>query len=199
MNVHTTTGRFRLGIGLSLLTAFLWGVAPIALKVVLGGMDPYTVSWYRYLISAGVLSFFVYKKHGRPSLTKLRGSIPWLLLIAVAGLSSNQILFLTGLDHLNPSSAAVIIQTAPMFLVIGGIVLFKERYSPRQFTGLAILILGLVLFFNQRLHEIFSSLGEYTLGILLVLAAGLLWATYALAQKQLLKTFPSETIMLVIY
>jgi len=199
MSVHVTSGRWRLGITLSLITAFLWAVAPIALKVVLGGMDAYTITLYRFLIATAILGFFVFRKHGKPSLEKLRGATPWLLLIAVAGLCGNQLLFLIGLDHMTPSATVVVIQMAPIFLLAGGIVLFKERYAPYQFLGLAILIIGLILFFNQRLYEIFSGFGKYTIGILLVLASAFLWSVYALSQKQLLKVFPSETIMLVIY
>lgn len=199
MSVHTTTGRWRLGVGLSLLTALLWGVGPIALKAVLSELDPYTIVWYRLLIAAGILSVFILRKRKRPSLKKLRGAVPWLLFIAIAGFSINQAIFLFGLDYITPSAATVVIQTAPVFLIIGGIVIFKESYSTRQFIGLAILLSGLVLFFNQRLGEIVSNLGDYTIGILLILVAGLLWAVYALCQKQLLKTFSSDTIMLMVY
>ncbi len=98
-----------------------------------------------------------------------------------------------------PSPAAVVIQLAPMFLLIGSLIVFKERFSPRQFAGFAVLLLGLTLFFNQRLGQLLFSLGQYTKGVLLIVAAALVWAAYALAQKQLLRTFPSQTIMLVIY
>jgi drug/metabolite transporter (DMT)-like permease len=86
-----------------------------------------------------------------------------------------------------------------MFLLFGGILFFKERYSRRQFLGLIVLICGLALFFNQRLIELFTSLGEFTTGIALIIVAAFLWASYALSQKQLLKNLPSETIMLVVY
>ena len=46
------TGRWRIGLALALTTWFLWGVMQIALKIVLGGMDVYTISWYRFFLSA---------------------------------------------------------------------------------------------------------------------------------------------------
>jgi drug/metabolite transporter (DMT)-like permease len=186
-------------MGLSLFTALMWGVAPIALKVMLEAMDAYTISWYRFLISAALLLVFVLYRHGRPTLSGLRGMAAWLLAVAVIGLCGNYVLFMLGLDHLTPSTASVVVQTSPMFLLAGGVVVFKERFSRRQFLGLAMLIIGLMLFFDQRLHELFAGLGQYTIGIVLITGAALSWSIYALAQKQLLNTLPSDTIMLLIY
>ncbi|MEY3256869.1 MAG: hypothetical protein RLZZ29_2004, partial [Cyanobacteriota bacterium] len=36
---HQTSGHWRLGLTLSLLTAFLWGVLPVALKMTLQVLD----------------------------------------------------------------------------------------------------------------------------------------------------------------
>ena len=43
--MHTTSGQWGFGLLLGFLTALQWGGLPIALKVVLDGMDPYTVTW----------------------------------------------------------------------------------------------------------------------------------------------------------
>ena len=55
------------------------------------------------------------------------------------------------------------------------------------------------LFFNQRLHEIFSAWSQYTIGVIYIVIAAFTWAAYALAQKQLLKKFKSAEIMSLIY
>lgn len=199
MALHTTTGRWRLGIALAFSTALLWGVGPIALKSVLRELDPYTISWYRFAFSAAILSLIVLPRHGRPRPGNLSRGTVVLLIVALAALSGNYILFMLGLDNVTPGAAAVVIQTAPLFMLLGGIVVFKESYSRRQLLGLLLVITGLVLFFNQRFDELVSGLGRYTSGVLMVLLAGLIWAVYALAQKQLLRTLPSETIMLVVY
>jgi drug/metabolite transporter (DMT)-like permease len=199
MILHTTSGRWRLGIALAFCTALLWGMGPIALKAVLRELDPYTISWYRFAFSAAILSLIVVPRRRRLSTGKLGRGTVVLLLVALAALSGNYIFFMLGLSNVTPGAAAVVIQTAPMFLLLGGVVVFKESYSGRQFLGLMLVIAGLTLFFNQRFDELLSGLGQYTWGVLLVLLAGLLWATYALAQKQLLRALPSEAIMLVVY
>ncbi|MEX5669879.1 EamA family transporter, partial [Pseudomonas neuropathica] len=68
-----------------------------------------------------------------------------------------------------------------------------------QGIGLLVLLVGFGLFFNQRLVELFTSLTDYTAGVLLVLSASTVWAFYALGQKQLLTVWNSFQVMMVIY
>ena len=49
--MHQSSGRWRLGLSLSLVTVFLWGVLPLALTVTLQELDVYTVIWFRFLTS----------------------------------------------------------------------------------------------------------------------------------------------------
>ena len=56
--MHTVSGRWQLGLTLSLTTVFLWGLLPIALKGVLLQMDAVTVTWYRFAVAA--IFVFVY-------------------------------------------------------------------------------------------------------------------------------------------
>jgi drug/metabolite transporter (DMT)-like permease len=59
--------------------------------------------------------------------------------------------------------------------------------------------MGFGLFFQHRLQEIFTSLTEYTFGVILIIGASVTWAVYALAQKQLLNLFNSQQILLLIF
>jgi len=76
---------------------------------------------------------------------------------------------------------------------------FKGRFSLGQGFGLLVLLVGFVLFFNQRLTELLTSLSDYTAGVLLVLLASTVWTFYALGQKQLLTVWNSLQVMMVIY
>ncbi|MHC5081458.1 MAG: EamA family transporter, partial [Planctomycetota bacterium] len=65
--------------------------------------------------------------------------------------------------------------------------------------GVAVFLVGLGLFFHERIEELISRMSEYKTGVLLIAAAALAWAFYSLAQKQLLKTYGSASIMLWIF
>ncbi|MFK8014231.1 MAG: DMT family transporter [Gammaproteobacteria bacterium] len=197
--MHTTTGSWRLGLALALLTAVLWSVLPIVLKLLLGQMDAYTIVWYRFLAAAVLLGAFQMRRKALPDVSSL-GRNGWLLLaVAVAGLMGNFVLYMIGLNLVTPGAAQMVVQLAPVLLLIGGLVVFRERFSTLQWLGFAVLIVGLSLFFNHRLEELFQQRGRYALGVLIVVAAAIAWAAYALAQKQLLKQLDSENIMLLIY
>lgn len=197
--MHITSGRWVYGFLLALTTTILWGVLPILLKEVLKQMDPYTVTWYR-LFTAGVVLFIWLAVRGQlPSVRKLPGNYRWILLVAVLGLAFNYVLYLMGLSRLTPGTMQLMIQTAPIMLMLGSMLVFRERFGIGQLIGLLTLLTGFVLFFNQRLEELFTQLTDYTLGILITLAAAFTWALYGLAQKQLLNVWSSVSIMVFIY
>jgi hypothetical protein len=52
MTLRTTTGRVRLGATLAATTMLVWGVLPLALKVVLRSLDSPTIIWFRMGVSA---------------------------------------------------------------------------------------------------------------------------------------------------
>jgi drug/metabolite transporter (DMT)-like permease len=122
-----------------------------------------------------------------------------LVALAVCGLVGNYVLYLIGLKMLSPGTTQLVIQMGPVLLLISSIFLFKERFSLGQGIGLLVLLIGFGLFFNQRLIELLTSLGDYTAGILTVLLASAVWAFYGLSQKQLLTVWNSLQVMMVIY
>lgn len=197
--MHTTSGRWRLGLALSLLTVFLWGILPIALAVTLQVLDVYTVTWFRFLVSFILLAVYLGWRKNLPTLERLR-STSWILLaIATLFLAANYILFLQGLALTSPANAEVIIQLASLLMGFGGLVFFKERYILPQWIGVGILTLGFALFFHEQLKNLITAHGQYLLGSGLIMLGATTWAVYALAQKQLLQSLSSFSIMLIIY
>lgn len=197
--MHVSSGRWLYGLSLALVTAVLWGVLPVKLKQVLQVMDPVTVTWFRLLVSGSLLFIWLASVRRLPSFKVLgrRGKI--LLVLSVFGLVGNYLLYLIGLKMLSPSTAQLVIQVGPILLLISSVFLFKERFSMGQGIGLLVLLVGFALFFNQRLEELLTSLGDYTAGILTVLLASAVWTFYGLSQKQLLTVWNSLQVMMVIY
>jgi drug/metabolite transporter (DMT)-like permease len=200
MRLHQSSGRWRLGLSLALVTVCLWGVLPIALKVVLQAVDVYTVTWFRFLVSFWLLAIYLGVKGqlsmGRRKLGKTRLD---LLAIATLFLAANYLFYLKGLQDTSPSNAQVIIQLAPVMMGIGGLIIFKERYTLQQWGALGTLLLGMLLFFNEQLRHLVTAPTQFLWGSIYIVIAAAVWAVYALAQKQLLQQIPSSIIMLVIY
>ena len=199
MNIHTPTGHWRFGFMLSILTALQFGVLSIVLKGLLSSLDVITITWFRFGVAALLLAIVVARKNGLSQAFRLRGLKLLLLFLAITGLCGNFALYLWGLEFVSPSTVQVVIQAVPMFLLIGSLAIFRESFSTLQGLGLITLIIGLILFFNQRYSEILSGAGSLLPGILITIAAAASWAVYALSQKQLLKSIPSESIMFLIF
>jgi drug/metabolite transporter (DMT)-like permease len=190
---------WKLGLSFSLVTAIMWGGLPIALKVVLGEMDSITVTWYRFSGSA-LIALLWYGHRSGDAIKRLLTRPLWpLTLLAVVGLLANYILYLMGLDQTTAEAAQILIQLAPLLLLVGSVWLFKEPFSAPQWLGVAGFTLGLLLFFHHRLRTLASLDESYLLGLLFLMLAATTWAGYGLAQKKLLKQVSSNELLLLLY
>src|SRR5262245_5360345 len=192
------SGNWRLGLALSLTTAALWGILPIALKFLLHGMDAVPLVWWRVAAAAAGLGAFLAWRGSLPRLAGAGRAALALLALATLTLIGNYVLYLVALDHVTPSVTQVVIQLAPLMLLIGGVVVFHEPFARTQWIGFAILGAGLFFFFNERLPLLRPTVG-LGLGVALTVAAGVCWAAYGLAQKKLLAHFSAQQVLWMIY
>lgn len=189
-----------LGIFLALTTAVFWGALPIAMKQVLEVMEPYTIVWYRFMMATIGLGIILASRRQLPSL-KLFRQRRWLVLLIVAtcGLLGNFIFFSSSLQYLSPTTSQVIGQLSPVGMMVASVLILKERMRITQVIGAVMLICGLLLFFNTSLHELFTRMTDYTLGVALGVCAAVVWVSYGVAQKVLLRRMASQQILLLLY
>ena len=74
-----------------------------------------------------------------------------------------------------PSVTQIVIQLAPLLLLVGGVFVFSERFARLQWIGFIVL------------------------GVMLVVCAAVSWAIYGLAQKQLLRHFTAQQVLWMLY
>jgi drug/metabolite transporter (DMT)-like permease len=197
--MHQVSGRWRLGLVLALSTAAFWATLPIALKVALEQIDPYTLTWARFAFAAAVMLLWLAARRQLGQFRDLGGR-RWLML-ALAGLMliGNYVGYLLGLKYTTPANAQLLIQAAPLLMGLGGLMVFGERYSIGQWIGLVAIVAGLGLFFSDQSGRALPAGGDYLLGAALIGVAALVWAVYALLQKQLLMNLSSPAILGFIY
>jgi drug/metabolite transporter (DMT)-like permease len=197
--VHQVSGRWKLGFVLAVATSLIWSTLPLGLEVALVQFDPETVSWLRFLVSALILGGWLALRGALPRLASLTPGV-WLILAAsLTGLIGNYLLYAYALEYVSPTVNQTVIQLAPMCLLLGGVVVFKEAFGPAQRFGLVVLIVGLALFFNQRLGELRTLSGGYFIGIALLVLASIVWSGYGLTQKLLLRTLGAQQILWLLY
>jgi hypothetical protein len=83
MALHQASGRWRLGLAMAMVTALSWATLPVALKITLEQLDPYTLTWFRFLVAAGAMAIFVGARGAFASFAGL-GARRWGLLALAA-------------------------------------------------------------------------------------------------------------------
>ena len=198
MALHQASGRWKLGLAMALLTALSWATLPVALKITLEQLDPYTLTWFRFLVAAALMLAWLGTRQGFGGFAALGGPRWAMLSVAALALIGNYVFYLLGVQHTSPGNAQLLIQLAPLLMALGGIFVFRESYRRAQWAGLAVIVLGLALFFREQLAHAVSG-HDYAFGSALVVVAAVVWALYALLQKQLLTRLDSPSIQLFIY
>jgi len=121
------------------------------------------------------------------------------MLAAGLLLTTNYALYILGLQRTTAEAAQIVIQAAPMLLLLSGVWLFGERLSKLQWFGCICFITGLCVFFSPRFYDVFIAVNAYGIGVMLILIAALVWTGYAIMQKFLLQQFSSQETMVLFY
>ena len=199
LRIRTLPHRHRLALALALLAALFWGLLPLALQIVSPVLDSYTITWCRFLVAGLAVGLFLGRRGQIPNPMRLAPQLRALLPIAVVGLTLNYTLFVVGVRLTSPATAQVVIQSANLFVLLGGLVVYRERFTRLQWLGAAVLIAGLALFFNRRLATLFGAGSDLGWGVLLLVIGSLSWACYGLAQKRLLREWNSAQLLWLLY
>lgn len=201
--LHTLSGRWKLGFLLTLTTCFWWSILPITLFGVMHKLDPFTVTFYRFFFAVVILLPVLLM---RPkALSDLRviskPSVLKKLILAGLLLTLNYGFYVLALERMSPAGAQVLIQLAPMLFLLSGVFLFKESFSVLQWLGFFAFIAGMLLFFHLRLSGLIEGSKEnqdYAIGMLLMVAAAVCWAGYAIATKKLSSSLTALQLMVLI-
>ena len=136
-------------VALALLTAVLWGVAFVATRIGLDSFSPPQLVALRFLIASTPALFFAAPR------------VEWPIVIA-AGLTlyAGQFLFqFFGIANgMPPGLASLVVQTQALFTVLFAALVFRERPTRRQTTGLLVAFAGLAVIALTAGHDL-SLLG----------------------------------------
>jgi drug/metabolite transporter (DMT)-like permease len=187
----------RKGILYAIVTALLWGVLAVALKVAVQYVDAATIVWLRFFMAFTPL--LIWHIIRRPRELRILFRPPLLLVLATLALAYNYIGFMWGIQYTSPSNAQLFIQSGPIMLTLAGIFFFKEVITRRQIIGFILSIAGLLLFYNQQIGALTSGEKIYMKGVFLTLSGAIAWAVYAALQKKLVTQYSTFTLNLFLF
>lgn len=164
-----------LGVGLTILSAILFGVSPVFTAYVyqLGG-TPETVTFFRSLFAALILLPIIWVK-------KIPLALPWPILswIMVLGIISGitTLLLYLSYPYVGIGTATTLHFLYPMFVCLIGWVAFKERLAARKVWALVLSGVGVACFVN--INEI-----KQLTGLVIAAISGLTYALYMVGIEQ---------------
>ena len=166
---------------LLLVMALIWGVNFSVLKLGTAYLAPVAFNGLRLLLAASVLGAIalVARRHRMPS----RGDALRLALLGVLGHGLYQLLFILGIARSTAGTAALVMAAGPAFTGIVGRLLRVERPTRRAWMGIALQLTGMLgVVYGSATHAA-GAADASTLGPVLILAAALTWACYAVLLK----------------
>jgi drug/metabolite transporter (DMT)-like permease len=198
--LNAITGRWKLGLVLALGTATMWGTLPVALHQVAPTIGPGTSTFFRFFISALLLTPYLIARGQVNNQRKLKSpKLALYILLAGLLLTGNYGFYILGLERTSAEATQVMIQLAPMLLLLAGLWIFKESFNRSQWLGFFGFALGLILFFERQISQLLMDFGDYGLGLLFIIMSATFWTGYAILQKFLLNDFKSSETMLIFY
>jgi drug/metabolite transporter (DMT)-like permease len=176
-----------------LILIIFWGSSFVVVKIALGeGLTPIAVATFRFLVAGGLfLIALLFKKSREPDYRLLVEKKDMLTLVSLAlfGVTFFFTAQYTGIRMAGASIAAILVcLLSPILIAVFSARIFKEDLVEKQILGIGIAATGtFVVVAGSTLS--FPENREFLLGSLILLSTPILWATYSLLGKKILKKY----------
>jgi drug/metabolite transporter (DMT)-like permease len=150
-------------LGLLLLTALLWSTGGLFIKLI--SWHPVAIAGSRSAIAA--LLFFLLMERRRPRWS-------WQLAAGALAYSATVIFFVLATKTTTAANAILLQYTAPVYVALFGAWLLKERTRPADWVVIAVVVLGMAMFFldditaGDRLGNIFAIISGISFATMIV-------------------------------
>lgn len=166
------------------ITAIIWGVAAIVIKLTLVSFSPLVFLTYRFAISAAfaLLALPIIKIHLPKDRNTLLLSLLYCFLVTTVSLG----LLFFGFDKTTAISASLIGSVAPILTAIAGYFFLREHITIRERIGMGIALIGTVVMIIEPLLENHDGLSGLS-GNILILASLLVGTCVAILAKLIMR------------
>jgi drug/metabolite transporter (DMT)-like permease len=166
---------------------------PIFGKLALGSIPPFALAAIRVVSSAVMLEIVRRLSPAERIAPSDRGRI---FLLALAGVSFNQVLFILGLSLTTAINTSILISAIPVFTLAAAVLLGREEASSRAIGGIVLAGAGALFLLNAERFE-WSS--RYFRGDLLILANGFSYSMYLVLSRPLLARYRPLTFTAAVF
>ncbi|AWI24949.1 DMT family transporter [Flavobacterium pallidum] len=128
-----------------------------------------------------------------------RHDFPRIIAAAFFGVALNMLTFFKGLSYTSPISAAVIMVTTPIIVLVLSAIIMKERMRKRKVFGILLGLGGTASLIYFGNHNPAHAATNGTLGNLLVFVNAVSYAFYLIVVKKLMEKYNAFTFVKWIY
>ncbi len=158
----------------------------IAGRTLAGSVPPANAAFLRFAIASLVLVILARLIDGKIAIPPRK---EWfsLLLLGMTGVFSYNILFFTGLQHIEAGRASLIIALNPLAITLTSVIFLGERLTFKQFLGIFISLIG-ALFVISNGHPSAIYSGGFGIGEAAILGCVASWTAYSVIGRSVLRS-----------
>ena len=172
----------RLYMILPIIAGLMFGSIGIFVRTLTqNGIDSTTLLFLRFSIAIIPISIAILLTDKKLFKTMLK-DIPLFLVCSISIVGLN-LCYNTSMNSVPLSIAAVLLSTAPIFVIIFAYIIFREKITSKKIICMLIAILGCILMSGA----LESSANIAPIGMLAGIGAALFWAFYLIASKKSMK------------
>ncbi len=168
------------------LTMFFWGGTFIAGRALASTVTPANASFLRFAIASIALLFLTIIIDGKLTIPPKKMWLP-LLLLGLTGVFSYNVLFFSGLHHIEAGRASLIIALNPLVITLGATLFFKEPLNAKQAMGIILSFTGAIFVITNG-HPAAVLTSEFGRGEMAMIGCVLSWSAYSLIGRTVLSS-----------
>lgn len=126
-----------------LVVSIIWGAASPVVKHTLTWFDPWLFLTYRFFVSTLIAFPSLFASHVK--LPKKPAEQGLVLLTGFVSAPLSLYLFFEALSKTTALSGSLITASGPLFLVLGGVLFFRDRISKHEKMGIVVAIIGTLM------------------------------------------------------
>lgn len=173
------------------VTTLFWGGTFIAGRTLAGSVPPVNSAFLRFATATLFLVFLARLIDGKITIPPRK---EWfsLLLLGMTGVFSYNILFFTGLQHIQAGRASLIIALNPLAITLTAGIFLGERLSFKQCIGILVSLIG-ALFVISNGHPSALISGGFGIGEAAILGCVASWTAYSVIGRSVLRSISPLT------
>jgi len=166
----------------------IWGAASPIFKWSLQNIEPFTLAFIRFAIASIILLPFVIK-----NLKIEKKDILIIFGLSIVGIGVHIPLFLLGLKYTQSINAPIIGSSAPIFIILISIPIFREKLKIKKLLGALLGLFGVSFLFLKPIFQ--NGIDANALGNILLIAATFAGIAYIVLAKEIMEKYKVITVL----